>query len=58
MFNNGMMGMIPSLADIAAVTGNRNGNGWGMYDVIRIVNTGTAALTVSPGANLIVRKLS
>lgn len=28
MFNNGMMGMIPSLADIAAVTGNRNGNGW------------------------------
>lgn len=29
MFNNGMMGMIPSLADIAAVTGNRNGNGWG-----------------------------
>lgn len=58
MFNNGMMGMIPSLADIAAVTGNRNGTGCGMYDVIRIVNTGTAALTVSPGANLIVRKLS
>lgn len=27
MFNNGMM--MPSLADIAAVTGNRNGNGWG-----------------------------
>lgn len=34
------------------------GTGCGMYDVIRIVNTGTAALTVSPGANLIVRKLS
>lgn len=29
MFNNGMMSMIPSLSDIAAVTGNRNGNGWG-----------------------------
>ena len=27
MFNTGMN--IPSLADIAAVTGNRNGNGWG-----------------------------
>lgn len=26
MFNTGMN--IPSLADIAAVTGNRNGNGW------------------------------
>ena len=34
------------------------GTGCGMYDVIRILNTGTAALTVSPGANLIVRKLS
>lgn len=29
MFNNGMMSMIPSLSDIAAVTGGRNGNGWG-----------------------------
>ena len=34
------------------------GNGCGMYDIIRIVNTGTANLTVGPGANLVVRRIA
>lgn len=34
------------------------GTGCGMYDVIRIVNSGTDALTVAPGANIVIRKLS
>lgn len=34
------------------------GNGCGMYDTIRIVNTGTANLTVGPGANLVVRRIA
>lgn len=34
------------------------GTGCGMYDVIRIVNSGTGALTVAPGANIVIRKLS
>lgn len=34
------------------------GTGCGMYDVIRIVNSGADALTVAPGANIVIRKLS
>lgn len=34
------------------------GTGCGMYDVIRIVNSGADALTVTPGANIVIRKLS
>ena len=34
------------------------GTGCGMYDVIRIVNSGASALTVAPGANIVIRKLS
>ena len=34
------------------------GTGCGMYDVIRIVNSGASTLTVAPGANIVIRKLS
>ena len=34
------------------------GNGCRMYDIIRIVNTGTTNLTVGPGANLVVRRIA
>lgn len=34
------------------------GNGCGMYDIIRIVNTGTSNLTVGPGANLVIRRIA